>query len=129
MVTYNIKKHVLDSLTFSTGEVVFIDGEVKAGNFDTLDEPVDLALFSHGEVRLKLEEKTGDARIQIFFGSIDHHTGEFYTQVNTAVISSNMTGRLLIGKEQDSFIGSKVAIRATVADGSFKVTSTGEFKK
>lgn len=129
MVKYEIKKHVLDSLTFSTGEAVFIDGETKNGNFDTLNDPIDLALFSHGELRLKLEEMSGSPSFQVSIGNIDELTSEFYKQAETPILTTDTTRQVLIGKEFDSFIGSRMAIKAMLSGGSFKVTITGEFKK
>lgn len=129
MVKFEIKKHVLDSLTYSTGEVIFIDGETKNGNFDTLDNPVNLSMFSHGELRMKLEEGSGSPSFQVSIGNIDEITGEYFEQIISGVITTNKIGKLLIGKEFNSFIGSNVAIKVTLSGGSFKVTITGEFKK
>lgn len=128
-VIFTVKKHIVDSMTYSTGEVVFIDGETLSGNFDTIGDPINLSMFSHGELRLKLEEKTGSPVIKVSIGAVDHLTGEYHEQEVTQEITSEMIGNLLIGKQADSFIGSRMAMKITLSGGSFKVTVTGEFKK
>ena len=105
------------------GNVVFIDGETKDANFDTISEPLNLSMFKCGELRMLLEEKTGNPKLTISFGSIDEKTGQFYAEVVSPEIKKNQVGRMAA-----SFLGSSTAIKATLSGGSFKITITGEFK-
>ena len=123
-VKMDFKKYVEDFCVYSTGEVVFIDGETKSADFDTLDDPINLSIFRSGELRMKLEEKSGSPVLRVGFGSIDHKTGDFYEQINSGNLTENGVGRI-----SASFLGSRTAIKATLSGGSFKITITGEFKK
>lgn len=131
-IKLKVLNHITETLYHQTGEVVFVDGEVKGEDFDTLSEPINLSAFNHGEIRLLTEDKVGSPSFQVKVVTIDPHTGEFYTQITSPAITTATKGKLLIGKESGSFLGSKMAIMATLSGGedeSFKVTITGEFKR
>lgn len=117
-------KHVKDDFVFSTGEAVFIDAETKDANFDTKDDPMDLSIFSYGELRVKVEEKADSPVLNVSFGSIDRETEEFHEEGAFSELTANGTGTLKVAN-----LMSRMAINATLSGGSFKVTITGEFKK
>ena len=116
--------HTQNFWVYSTGEAVFVNGETKDADFDTISDPINLSMFNYGEFRLKLEEKTGSPTLRIGFGSIDHKTGDFYEIINSGNLTENGVGRMAA-----TFLGAKMAIKATLSGGSFKITITGEFKK
>lgn len=126
------KKHVQNHVAFSTGEATFIDGEVKSGNFNTITDPMNLSLFSHGELRIKVENMVSFPILDIWFGTVDHKTGEFHAAFRLGEVSKNGLYRMKV-----TDLTSRMAINAYLSnnklkeetDGSFKVTITGEFKR
>ena len=123
-VTLVFKKHVKDSVAYSTGEVVFIDGEVKSAAFDTKSDPIDLSIFSYGELRIKVEDKASSPVLNVSIGTIDHKTEEFHEEGAFSELTNNGTAMIKL-----STLTTRMAINATLTGGTFKVTITGEFKR
>ena len=123
MVNLTFQRKVQADICFLTGEVAFVSGETKNSDFNTFDELVNLAMFQSGELRIKLEEKTGSPSLQVMFGSVDNVTGEFHANVISSALTNNMVGQL-----PAAFLGTRMAVKGTLSGGSFKITISGEFK-
>jgi len=118
------KKYVKNDIAFIVGEAVFIDGETKVADFDTKSDPMNLALFSYGDLRIKVEEKDESPVLNVAFGSIDHKTGAFHEKGAFSELTEEGTAELHVAN-----LTGRMAINATLAGGTFKVTITGEFKR
>lgn len=118
------KKYVKDDIAFSIGEATFIDGETKSAAFDTKEDPMNLAGFSYGELRIKVEGEVGTPVLNVAFGSIDHKTGEFHEEGAFKQLEANGIDMLKVAN-----LTGRMAINATLTDGKFKITITGEFKR
>ncbi|GAH28455.1 unnamed protein product [marine sediment metagenome] len=118
------KSHVQNNVHFFTGEAVFIDGEEKDADFDTKDDLINLSIFSYGELRILVEGKDEAPVLNVAFGSIDHETGKFHEEGAFSELTENGTDMLKVAN-----LTGRMAIDATLAGGTFKVTITGEFKK
>lgn len=123
-VKLEFKKYVEDYVAYSVGEAVFIDGEVQDAAFDTKDDPMNLSMFSYGELRIKVEDKVSSPVLNVAFGSIDRETEEFHEEGAFSELTANGIQTLKVAN-----LMSRMAINATLSGGSFKVTITGEFKK
>lgn len=118
------KKYVKNDIAFIVGEAVFIDGEVKAANFDTKSDPMNLAIFSYGDLRIKVEDKASSPVLNVAFGSVDHKTEEFHEKGAFPELTANGTAELHVAN-----LTGRMALNATLSGGTFKITITGEFKR
>lgn len=124
VVTLVFKKHVQEHVSYFTGEAVFIDGEVKDAAFDTKSDPMNLAIFSYGELKIKVEDKVSFPVLNVSFGHIDHKTEEYHEEGAFSELTANGIQTLKV-----SNLSAGMAINATLTGGTFKITITGEFKK
>ena len=123
-VSLEFKKHIQDYRSLRTGEATFIDGAVKSAAFDTKSDPMNLSMFSYGDLRIKVEDKVSSPVLNVAFGSIDHKTGAFHEKGAFSELTENGIAELKVAN-----LTSRMAISATLAGGTFKVTITGEFKR
>ncbi len=123
-VKLTFKNHIQNHCVFCTGEAVFIDGETKDAAFDTKGDPMNLAQFSYGELRIKVEDNASSPVLNVSIGTIDHKTEEFHEEAAFSELTANGTAMIRL-----STLTTRMAINATLTGGTFKVTITGEFKK
>lgn len=120
-VTLVFKDYVKNHVAFSIGEVTFIDGVVKSAAFDTLSDLINLAGFSHGELRIKVEDKVSSPVLNVAFGTVDHETEEFHEEGAFPELTANGIAMLKVAN-----LTSRMGLNATLTGGSFKATITGE---
>lgn len=118
------KSHVQNNVHFFTGEAVFIDGEEKSAAFDTLSDLMNLAIFSYGDLRIKVEDKVSSPVLNVAFGSVDHKTEEFHEKGAFPELTENGTAELKVAN-----LTGRMALNGTLTGGTFKITITGEFKR